>query len=140
MVIDEAMRLYPPAHAISRTAIDEDRIGGARIPAGANMTVNIYVTHRNPNLWHEPERFDPERFAPAAVAQRHRFAYMPFGGGPRVCIGNAFAMMEVVLVTATVLRKFRLTPDGDPPAPEPGFTLRPVPGVRLKLERRADVH
>ena len=102
------MRLYPPAHTIARTALGEDRIGGVRVPAGAIMTINIYVTHRNPNLWPEPERFDPARFAPAEVAKRHRFAYLPFGGGPRICAGRYLALLEIKLAITVLLHGFEI--------------------------------
>jgi cytochrome P450 len=137
MVIEEAMRLYPPAHTIARMALGEDRIGGVRVPAGALITINIYVTHRNPNLWTAPERFDPERFAPAATAQRHRFAYLPFGGGPRICIGNAFAMTEAQVILAAVAQRLRvrLVPSH---AVEPIglLTLHAKTGIRVTLEPR----
>src|SRR5262249_58131893 len=90
MVTEEPMRLSPPAHTISRTAIEEDWIGSVRLPPGALITISIYMIHRNPNLWPHPERFDPERFAPAAVAQRPPFAFFPFCGGPRLCYGHRF--------------------------------------------------
>ena len=138
MVIEEAMRLYPPAHAVSRTAIGEDRIGGVRVPAGSNISISTYMTHRNPNLWREPERFDPEQFAPAAVAQRHRFAYLPFGGGPRICIGSGFALAEAQVIVAMVAQRYslRLAPDH---AVEPIglITLRAKNGVWVTLEPRA---
>lgn len=137
MVIDEAMRLYPPAHGISRTAIGEDHIGGVRIPAGANISISMYVTHRNPNLWPEPERFDPERFTPEAVARRHRFAYMPFGGGPRVCIGNSFAIAEAQVIVAMIAQRFRLRLVADQVVePVALITLRPKNGVLVTLEPR----
>jgi cytochrome P450 len=137
MVIDEAMRLYPPAHGISRTAIGEDRIGGVRIPAGANISISMYVTHRNPTLWPDPERFDPERFAPDAVARRHRFAYMPFGGGPRVCIGNSFAIAEAQVIVAMIAQRYRLRLVADQVVePVALITLRPKNGVRVTLEPR----
>jgi cytochrome P450 len=137
MVIDEAMRLYPPAHAITRTAIGEDRIGGVRIPPGASITISMYATHRNPNLWTEPERFDPERFAPAAVAQRHRFAYLPFGGGPRICIGNGFAITEAQVIVGAVAQRYRLRLAPDQVVEPIGLvTLRPKSGVWVTLEPR----
>jgi cytochrome P450 len=137
MVIDEAMRLYPPAHTIARTALGEDRIGGVRVPAGAIMTINIYVTHRNPNLWPEPERFAPARFAPAAVARRHRFAYLPFGGGPRICIGNNFAIAEAQVIIAAIAQRYRvrLAP-GHVVEPIGLVTLRPKSGIWVTLEPR----
>lgn len=137
MVIEETMRLYPPAHTIARTAIAEDWIGGIRLPPGALITISIYVTHHNPNLWPEPERFDPERFAPAAVAQRHRFAYVPFGGGPRICIGNGFAMTEAQVVLAAIAQRYRvrLAP-GHVVQPIGLITLRPKTGIWVTLEPR----
>jgi len=137
MVIEEAMRLYPPAHTISRTAIGEDRIGGVRVPPGALMTISSYVTHRNPNLWPEPERFDPERFAPEAVARRHRFAYLPFGGGPRICIGNNFAVAEAQVIVAAIAQRYRVhLAAGHEVAPVGLITLRPKNGVWVTLEPR----
>ena len=137
MVIEEAMRLYPPAHTISRTAIGEDRIGGVRVRPGALITMSPYLTHRNPKLWPEPERFDPERFAPQAAAQRHRFAYLPFGGGPRICIGNSFAMAEAQVIVAALAQRyrFRLAP-GHTVEPIGLITLRPKNGIWVTLERR----
>ncbi len=137
MVVEEAMRLYPPAHAIARMAIGEDRIGGVRIPPRASISISIYVTHRNPNLWPDPERFDPERFAPAAVAQRHRFAYLPFGGGPRICIGNGFAIAEAQVILAAIAQRYRvrLAP-GHTVEPIGLVTLRPKTGIWVTLEPR----
>ncbi|HEX7199402.1 MAG TPA: cytochrome P450, partial [Dongiaceae bacterium] len=137
MVIEEAMRLYPPAHAIARRAIGADCIGGVRVPAGASVSISMYVTHRNPHLWPDPERFDPERFAPAAVAGRHRFAYLPFGGGPRICIGSGFAMAEAQVILATVAQRYRLRLAGDHAVEPIGLvTLRPKNGLRVTLEPR----
>ena len=137
MVIEEAMRLYPPAHTIARTAIGEDRIGGVRVPPGASITISIHALHRNPKLWQEPERFDPERFAPDAVAPRHRFAYLPFGGGPRICIGNGFAMAEAQVILATVAQRWRLRlAEGHPVVPIGLVTLRPRHGLWVTLEPR----
>ena len=93
MVLDEALRLYPPAYTMNRVALAADRIGPVEIARGDLVSLSPYVTHRNPKLWDEPERFDPERFAPERAAGRPKFAYFPFGGGPRVCIGNGFALM-----------------------------------------------
>jgi cytochrome P450 len=137
MVIEEAMRLYPPAHAIARTAIGDDQIGGVRVPAGATISISIYVTHRNQNLWPDPERFDPERFAPAAVARRHRFAYLPFGGGPRICIGNTFAMAEAQVIVAAVAQRYRLRlVQGREVRPIAQVTLRAKDGIWMTLEPR----
>ena len=137
MVLEEAMRLYPPAHTISRTALGEDRIGGVRVPRGASITISIYVTHRSPNIWPEPERFDPERFAPAAVAGRHRFAYLPFGGGPRICIGSSFAMAEAQVIIAAIAQRYRLRlAPGHVVEPIGLVTLRAKSGVWVTLEPR----
>jgi cytochrome P450 len=137
MVIEEAMRLYPPAHTIARRAIAEDVIGGVRVPPGASVTISMYVTHRNPSLWPDPERFDPERFAPAAVAGRHRFAYLPFGGGPRICIGNGFAMAEAQVILAMVAQRYRLRLAEDHAVEPIGLiTLRPKNGLWVTLEPR----
>jgi cytochrome P450 len=138
MVIDEAMRLYPPAHSIGRTAIGEDQIGGVPVPRGANLTISIYMTHRNPNLWPDPARFDPTRFAPEAIAARHRFAYLPFGGGPRVCIGNSLALAEAKTILATIAQRYRvrLAP-GRSVEPIGLVTLRSKNGVWVTLEPRS---
>ena len=137
MVFEEAMRLYPPAYAIARAAIGEDRIGGVRIPPGATISIWPYVTHRNPKLWPEPERFDPERFSPEAVARRHRFAYLPFGGGPRVCIGNSFAIAEAQVIIAAIAQRFRLRlAPGHPVRPIGLVTLRAKDGIWVTLEPR----
>ena len=131
------MRLYPPAHTISRTAVGEDWIGGVRVPPGALITISPYVTHRNPNLWPEPERFDPERFAPGANARRHRFAYLPFGGGPRICIGNNFAMAEAQVILAAIAQRYRIRlAAGREVTPIGKITLRPRDGVWVTLEPR----
>ena len=108
MVIDETLRLYPPAWAFSRKAVEDDTFGEYRIPAGTTIGLSPYVTHHRPDLWENPEGFDPERFAPGNSGGRPRYAYFPFGGGPRQCIGNNFALMEATLIVATVARRYRL--------------------------------
>jgi len=136
-VIEETLRLYPPAHTISRTAIAADRFGAVPVPAGSVITISPYTTHRNPTLWPDPERFDPDRFAPDQVAGRHRFAYLPFGGGPRICIGTAFAMAEAQAIVATVAQDWRLRlAPGHKVEPVGLITLRPASGVWVTAERR----
>ena len=132
------MRLYPPAPGVPREAVKDDEILGYRIPKGVPLIISSYVTHRRPDLWEEPERFKPERFLPAQAAQRPRFAYYPFGGGPRICIGNTFALTEGPLVLATLLQGYQvaLVPD-HPVVPDQTFTLRPKHGVLVKLRRRS---
>lgn len=139
MVIDESMRLYPPAWALSRAAKEEDEIGGFRIPRGAVVSPSQFVTHRHPDFWEEPERFDPERFRPERAESRPRFAYFPFGGGPRLCIGNTFALTESALVLAAVAQRYRLhLTRGHPIDMQPLVTLRPRYGVKVTLEAIAD--
>ncbi|MGB7045137.1 MAG: cytochrome P450, partial [Methylocella sp.] len=135
MVVEEALRLYPPVHTIARTAVKEDWIGGVRIPPGAAVFISIYTTHGNPTLWPEPERFDPEHFTPVAAAKRHRFAYLPFGGGPRICIGNGFAMAEAQVILATIAQRYRLRlAAGHEVQPVGLVTLRPKHGIWMTLD------
>ena len=108
MIIDETLRMYPIAWLVSRRPNEDDNVGGYRIPAGANVLVSPYVIHHSPTYWENPEQFDPERFAPDREDNRPRYAYFPFGGGPRMCIGNSFALMEAQLIIATVAQAYRL--------------------------------
>ena len=137
MTLAESMRLYPPAWAIGRRALEDVAIGEYVIPTGSLVVVSQYVTHRDPRWFPEPERFDPERFTPEAEAARPRYAYFPFGAGSRLCIGERFAWMEGVLVLATIARRWRARLD---PAQRvelsPLVTLRPKHGMRVVLERR----
>ncbi len=136
-VVEETLRLYPSAYIISRKVEEDDVIGGYRIPGGTLVDVSPYVTHRHPEFWDEPEAFRPERFSPEQTARRPRFAYFPFLGGPRQCIGNAFALMEAQLILATVAQRFRpRSAPGYQLVPEPLITLRPRGGLPMLLERR----
>jgi len=136
MVIEEALRLYPPAWGMSRHALGDDKVGGYHIPANSVVVLSPYVTHRLPAFWENPEGFDPERFTPERSAGRPRYAYFPFGGGPRQCIGNEFALMEAQLVVATVAQKYHLyLVPGHPVVPYPIFTLRPRHGVLMSLHK-----
>lgn len=137
MVFAEAIRLYPPIPLITRVAIEDDEIGGYHIPAGSTVVVSQYVTHRHSDFWPEPERFIPERFAAETEADRHRFAYFPFGSGPRQCIGNSFALMEAQIILATALQRYRLhLPPGHAVVPETLLTLRPRGGLPMLIEAR----
>ena len=138
MVVDEALRLYPPAWGFSRLALADDRIGDYRVPAGSLVFIIPFVVHRRPQLWPDPERFDPERFTADRVAARPKFAYLPFGGGPRQCIGNQFAMVEASLILAMIAQRYQvqLTP-GQHIAADPLITLRPKPGIRVRLAARS---
>jgi cytochrome P450 len=136
-VFDESMRLFPPAPGVIREAIHEDDIQGRRIPPKALIIVFSYATHRDPAWWDEPERFRPERFLPGEGTSRPKFAYFPFGGGPRVCIGNTFALAEGPLILAALAQRFRLEPvSGHVVIPDTTFTLRPKNGVMMTLHRR----
>jgi cytochrome P450 len=137
MVIEEIMRLYPPVWVLSRTTIDEDEIGGYRIPAGSEILIFPYITHRHPKWWTDPDKFCPERFLPENSSGRPRYAYLPFGAGPRTCVGLNFAMTEIQVVLALLLQRFRLEPASESDAVhlDPSVTLRPLPGVRVKLRR-----
>ena len=136
--IEESLRLYPPAWGFSRQALGDDEIGGYVVARGSLVFLIPFVVHRRPKLWPDPDRFDPGRFAPEQEAARPRFAYIPFGGGPRGCIGSQFAMMEAQLIVAAIAQRYRieLVPDQDI-RPEPLITLRPAPGIRATLEKRA---
>ncbi|MCW3780567.1 cytochrome P450 [Defluviimonas salinarum] len=132
-IVDEALRLYPPAAFLSRTARAHDTLCGREIRPGDTVMLPIYALHRNHALWPDPHRFDPDRFAdPKAI---DRFAYLPFGGGPRICIGASFALQEAVIILATLLARFRFAPvPGRDPKPVLILTLRPDGGVWLNVE------
>ncbi|NRP87577.1 Pentalenene oxygenase [Ensifer adhaerens] len=136
-VFSEAMRLYPPAPIISRAALREFTLGAYTIPAGTILYVPIYAVHRHASIWEDPLVFDPERFEPETAKSRHRFAFMPFGAGPRVCIGNGFAMMEAVAILAVLLQRFRVTGPNEPsPKPIMKVTLRPMHPLPIHLVER----
>ncbi len=141
MVIEESMRLYPPVWGTMRQAYDDDVIGGQLVRKNETVTVSPWITHRHPDLWERPETFDPERFTPERSAARPDYAYFPFGGGPRRCIGNQFAMMEAQLILAMTAQAFRMqTVPGKRVEPDPILTLRPRHGVWMTLHPRASVH
>jgi cytochrome P450 len=137
MIIQEVMRLYPAAWAMTRVIKNNDKINGYPIKAGTIMVLSPYVTHRHPAFWENPEGFDPERFTPERIAERPRYAYFPFGGGPRQCIGNEFALMEAQLIVAMVAQRYRLhLIPGQKVEPDPIFTLRPSTAVHFALHAR----
>jgi len=133
-VVLESMRLYPPAWGMAREALHPVEIGGFSFPKGAEFVISPWVMHRDPRFFAQPETFQPERWENDLARRLPKFAYLPFGGGPRVCIGNRFAMMEAKLVLATVVRRFHLetTPDTKIEL-FPSVTLRPRHGLRLRL-------
>ena len=137
MVAEESMRLYPPAYVFSRRAAGEDQLGPWRIPAGAHIIISPYALHRRADYWTDPDAFKPERFAPGAPSDRPKHAYLPFGGGPRICIGNSFAMMEHAIVLAAAVRRWRLEsiPNHEVRT-EPRITLRPRGGLPMRVMSR----
>lgn len=124
-VVDEALRLYPPAHTLPRRATTDDTLRGHPIPAGRIVAVSIWGIHRNPKVWTDPREFRPERFAPAVAADLDRYAYLPFGAGPRACIGVHFARAELVVAVATLVRSFRLRSADAEPRVAAGVTIGP---------------
>jgi cytochrome P450 len=136
MVVDEAMRLYPPVWMIVRRALQDDEIGGYHIPALSYVFVSPWIVQRSPQVWNDPERFDPERFHRDRLSAIPRYAHFPFGGGPRLCIGNNFALMEAQLILATLAGRFRprLVP-GTVVELDPQITLRPKNGLPMVVER-----
>jgi cytochrome P450 len=135
MVLSEGMRLYPPTWIFVRVAQLEDTLpSGARIPAGAKLYLCPYSTQRNPRYFPEPERFDPERFAEPARQARPRLAYFPFAGGPRVCLGQGFALLEGTLVLARMAQRLSLAlVPGQSIVPVPGVTLAPKNGIYMRV-------
>ena len=137
MVIEEAMRLYPPAYAIGRFGHAPDTVGGYDTTKNAVIILCPFITHRHPDFWENPETFDPERFTPERKQERPRYAYLPFGGGPRQCIGNNFAMTEAILLLTTICQRFNLDLiDGYQAELHPLITLRPKHGMPMKLSKR----
>jgi len=136
-VIKESMRLYPPAWSLARTVISDFELRGYRIPAGANVVMSQWIMQRNSTYFPGPEKFDPDRWLSGRSQKLPRFAYFPFGGGPRQCIGASFAMMEATLLLATIAQQFQLhSVPGHPVVLVPSFTLRPKHGMRMTLEAR----
>jgi cytochrome P450 len=136
-VLDETLRIYPPAWVFRRTAIEDDAVSGYRVPAGSDVLLIPWVIHRHESFWKNPEAFDPDRFLPERSAGRHRCAYVPFGGGPRLCIGMHFALLEALIVVAMVSRRYRLDRVAGPPVvPEASFTLRPRGGLWMNASPR----
>lgn len=136
-VLKESMRLYPPAWSIGREPKRDCEIGGYHIPARTQLFISQYVVHRHPRHFENPDAFTPERWLGGLEKRLPRYTYFPFGGGPRQCIGNAFAKTEAALVLATAARRFRLEPAyHHPPIPEPSITLRPAGGLKMRLVER----
>ncbi len=134
MVIEEALRLYPPVWVIARRSRNDDEVGGYFIPANTTITMPQYAVHRHPDFWPDPERFDPERFLPERSSERPRYAYFPFGAGPRQCVGSYLAMMEAQLILASIVQHFKFNLVNEQAVtPEPSITLRPKHSILLSL-------
>jgi cytochrome P450 len=134
-VVLESMRLYPPAWALGREATRDSELGGYPVTRGMQVWMSPWVNHRDPQFFPQPEAFRPERWLDGLQKRLPRFAYMPFGGGPRLCIGNAFAMTEATLVLAAIWRRFHLRVlDTRPPRLLPSITLRPRRGMTARVE------
>ena len=137
-VIEESMRLYPPAWLVDREAINDDEVDGIKIKKGIPISCLIYSMHRHSDFWENPNEFDPERFSPENKKKHIPFSYIPFGGGPRLCIGNNFAMMEMQLIISMIYQKYKfdLVSKKDSINIQPMITLRPKNGIRLKVSKR----
>jgi cytochrome P450 len=133
-VFQESLRLYPPAWLYGRRATAADELGGHAVPPGSSMLICSYLTHRHPDFWERPETFDPGRFSPERSAGRPRFAYLPFGRGPRQCIGSNFALLEGQMVLAMTTQAFRMRLLSPPPSPERAGGVRPEAGIVVRLQ------
>jgi cytochrome P450 len=139
MIVREAIRLFPPVPFFARQPIEDVTVGEWEIPKGSLIVVSTYALQRDPRFFPDPEQFNPDRFAAGWEERISRFAYLPFGGGPRVCIGNGFAMMEARLVLATVAQRCKLLLESNTEiAPKQLVTLRPSHAVRMRVEKRAE--
>jgi cytochrome P450 len=139
MVLAESMRLFPPAWAIGRFAVENVSVGEWTVPNDALVLVSQWVTHRDPRFWPDPERFDPLRFTPESKAERPKMAYFPFGAGPRLCIGESFAWMEGVLLLATIAQQWKFERGADV-EPQALITLRPKQKMKMRVRARTPRH
>jgi cytochrome P450 len=137
MVTDEILRLYPPAHGIGREVALPVDIASETLTPGAIIFMSLYALHHNPAYWDNPEEFKPERFSADQLSLRPKYTYLPFGAGPRLCIGMQFALQEIPLILAAFVKRFHMEPvPGEPTKPEALLTLKPMPGVRVRLTSR----
>lgn len=140
MIIEESMRMYPPAHTLARVALADDTLCGRTITKGSTVMIVPWLLHRHKKLWQNPERFSPERFGSDQSANRVRFSYLPFGGGKRICIGAAFALTEAIVLLATIANRSRLTlAPGHPVEPQALITLRARHGMKMRVSPRSAV-
>jgi cytochrome P450 len=136
-VLQETMRLYPPVGLLARNVLQPDRLYDRDIKPNDTVFLNIFAMHRHELLWESPDAFDPDHFAPDRAAARDKFAHIPFGAGPRICVGANFAMMQAQIILSTLLTRYRFHPAGEAPLPVMQMTVRPEPGVTLRVEPRA---
>jgi cytochrome P450 len=137
MIVKESMRLYPPGYGVGRGAIEECEIGGYRVPEKTQVFMFQWATQRDPRFFADPDEFYPDRWTEEFAATLPKYAYVPCGGGPRICIGNTFAMMEIILVLATIGQKLRFHLASDQPVEiEPAMSLRPRTGIQVVVENR----
>ncbi|MFA9289643.1 MAG: cytochrome P450 [Solirubrobacteraceae bacterium] len=135
-VINESMRLYPPVFFIARTSLIEDNLGGYYISKNQNIGINIFGMHRHPDYWVEPNSFLPERFNNFDLKGDNRFVFLPFGGGPRICIGNNFAIMEMQIILCGILKNFDIELVSKTPKVTPYLTLKPSPSIKIRIKKR----
>jgi cytochrome P450 len=135
-VIKETLRLYPPIHAGNRVAATDLEYKDYAIPAGSRIMYSIYLTHRHPDYWSDPSQFEPDRFAPGSHNTPKSYTYLPFGGGPRNCIGSAYAQVEAKVILARLIQKFNITLVQPKVHTFMGATLEPRPGVLMQVETR----
>jgi cytochrome P450 len=133
-VLEEAMRLYPPVGLLARTVLEEDELCGRIMRPNDTIFLPIWALHRHEMWWDRPNAFDPDRFSPSIHARRNKYQYLPFGAGPRVCVGANFAMMQAQIILATLVQRFRFAPSLPTPRPIMTMTVRPEPGIFLSLE------
>jgi len=133
-VLEEAMRLYPPVGLLARAVLAEDKLCGRTVMPGDILFLPIWALHRHELWWRQPERFVPERFDPTSGEKRDKYQYLPFGAGPRVCVGANFAMMQAGIILSTLVQRFRFRPALPAPRPVMSMTVRPEPGVFVTAE------
>src|SRR5262249_52385590 len=137
MIIKESLRMYPPVASIGRDTAEDIELGGYLLPKGTSLIVNTYAMHHNPKYFIDPESFIPERFSKDRETDMPRYGYLPFGAGPRICIGNMFAMMEARLILATVGQRYRLTlAQNQTVEPQQLITIRPKSGLKMQVMER----
>jgi cytochrome P450 len=136
-VLEEAMRLYPPVGLLARTVLEKDELCGRTMRPNDTSFLPIWALHRHQLWWERPDEFDPDRFDPVTGARRDKYQYLPFGAGPRVCVGADFAMMQAQIILATLVSRFKIRPSLPDPHPVMTMTVRPDPGIFVELEEAA---